>query len=346
MSLDSELTRRTFDITVGIPAYSRCAELDELLASIYGQTVLPSEITICEDDSPERDGIRLVAERWRDRFSAEGCAVNYSENGHNLGYDGNLRQVIAISHSTWVMLIGNDDILLEECIENAARFICDHDLVKVISRSFRRFGTDIEQPIGISRISSADQVFVHGNSSAGMIFRCSGFIGGLIVKREWAQGISTTRYDGTLFYQVYLAAVAFCEGGIGYIARPIVGARQGNPPLFGSAACESDVHSPGTYTPKGRARMWGSVLQIARDVGKEHDIELVSGVKKDLEVRSSFIVFETLVGSDKRRLSEMRHELAKLDLFAHPIPRAFYLINWLFGSRAKVFYFVVRSVLQ
>jgi abequosyltransferase len=343
---DNGLCRRTFDMSVGIPAYARCRELIELLESIYEQTVLPAEITICEDKSADRESIRLIVQEWRERFTAEGCTVNYKENDHNLGYDGNLRNVISASHFPWVMLIGNDDLLLEGCVERAERFIRKNDKIKMISRSFLRFENDIQKPVGVSRLSSTDQIFNSVNSSTKMIVRTSGFVSGLIVNREWALNIATDRYDGTLFYQIYLASVAFCDGGIGYIAQPVVGGRCSNPPLFGSATWEKDVHVPGSYTPRGRAKMWASILRIASDVGQQYKIDLYAGIKAKLEVRSSFHVFEMMAGSDRRKLSELRHELTKLDLFSHPIPRTLYLIDWVLGSRAKVFYAFVRRALQ
>src|SRR5690242_17718573 len=105
------------NVTIGVPAYARTRELSELLRSIYDQSVLPAEITICEDMSPERETIRSIVQEWRRRFEENGCAVNYIENEENLGYDRNLRRVITRSNSSYVMLMGNDDVLLADCIE-------------------------------------------------------------------------------------------------------------------------------------------------------------------------------------------------------------------------------------
>ncbi len=339
-------SRRTFGISVGIPAYSRCCELQELLESIFNQTVLPAEITICEDNSAERVSIRSIVEKWRERFIAESCVVNYQENERNLGYDENLRKVIAVSRSPWVMLLGNDDLLLERCVETAERFLLANEKVTVVSRSFVRFYKDIKKPIGVSSISSKDTVFTSDNSSPKMIFRSCGFVGGLIVAREWAAKIATDRYDGTLYYQIYLASVCFCESGIGYIAEPIVGGRGGNPPLFGSAKMEKEIHVPGSYTPKGRAKMWASVLKIADDVGGRYGIDLCASIKTELEVRQSFHVFEMMAGSDRSKLSELRDELKKLNLFAHPFPRTLFLIDWVLGAKAKPFYALARKLMQ
>ena len=338
--------RRLFGISVGIPAYSRCRELQELLESIDSQTVLPTEITICEDHSIERLTIRSIVEQWRERFAKSGCRINYHENEVNLGYDGNLRKVIAVSHSPWVMLLGNDDLLLENCVETVEHFLSTHQDATMVSRSFLRFDKDIKKPIGVSRIASRDEVFTARNNSSNMIFRSCGFVGGLIVSREWASRIATARYDGTLYYQIYLGSVSFCEAGIGYIAEPIIGGRACNPPLFGSAEVEREIHVPGSYTPKGRAKMWAAVLAIVDDIGAQYGLDLHSGIKRELEVRQSFHVFEMAAGSDRRKLSELRDELKRLGLFSHVYPRAFFLVDWVLGSRAKTFYALARKLMQ
>jgi abequosyltransferase len=332
----------TIEISVGIPAYSRCSELIELLESIYSQTLLPAEITICEDKSPERDEIRAIVESWRSRFETRSCRINYHENDRNLGYDGNLRKVIGVSSSPWVMLMGNDDLLLPECIEIAVRYIKGNPQVQMISRSFVMFEGSLNKRLGVSRLVMDDQVFVAGKSSPAMFFRACGFVGGLMVNQKWGSENATGQYDGSLYYQVYLGALAFCQGGIGYISKPIVASRAGNPPLFGSASPERSVHVPGAYTPKGRADMWASVLRIAEDVGRSYGIDLRSAIKIELEVRQSIHVFEMMAGAGRQRLSELRSEFKKLDLFGHPLPRTLYMIDMVLGSRAKVVFRAMR----
>jgi hypothetical protein len=178
------------------------------------------------------------------------------------------------------------------------------------------------------------------------VFRSCGFVGGLIVSREWAARIATSRYDGTLYYQIYLACVSFCEEGIGYISEPTIGGRRGNPPLFGAAESEKGTHVPGSYTPKGRAKMWASVLTIAGDVGEQYGIDLRSDIKRELEVRQSFHVFEMTAGSGRRRLEELRDELKKLDLYSHAVPRTLFLVDWILGSGAKPLYALARKLMQ
>jgi glycosyltransferase involved in cell wall biosynthesis len=334
----------TIAISVGIPAYSRCSELIELLESIYSQTLLPAEITICEDKSPERDEIRAIVESWRSRFETRSCRINYHENDRNLGYDGNLRKLIEVSHSPRVMLMGNDDLLMPGCMETVAAYVSANPHVPMISRSFVLFEQDLGNRLGVSQLSFTDCKFKYEDSSSGMIMRACGFIGGLIVNRDWALALETGAYDGSLYYQVYLGAVAFCQEGIGYISRQVVAARVGNPPMFGSSAAERGVHIPGSYTPKGRAEMWASVLRIARDVGRQFGPDLVDGLKRELEVRQAFHIFEMMAGSDRKSLSELRNEFEKIGLFGHPVPRILYGVNLVLGSNAAVFYRAVRRL--
>lgn len=336
--------RSTFPISVAIPAYGRCSELEELLQSIYVQSMLPAEITICEDMSPQRESIRAIAESWKARFDAESCSLNYQENERNLGYDGNVRRVIHASHTPWVMLMGNDDLLLPDCIATAAEYLAAHPQQSMISRSFLMFKDNLQNIFGVSRLSLTDHCYTLQNSAPGIYFRTCGFVGGLIVNREWAEGLATERYDGTLYYQIYLAAVAYCQSGIGYISRTIVASRGGNPPLFGSASSENAVHVPGSYTPKGRAAMWAAVLQIAQDVGTKFNIDLITDIRKELEVRQSFHIFEMMAGASRQKLKGLRREFEKLNLFHHPAPRTLYAVNWLLGSRARLFYRSVRKL--
>jgi glycosyltransferase involved in cell wall biosynthesis len=346
MTIANGIKRRALEISVGIPAYSRCPELDELLRSIYCQTVLPREITVCEDSSPDRDTIRSIVRDWERRFEAAGCSVNYHENAENLGYDGNFRKVVAVSHFPWVIVMGNDDLMLESCIETVEQYLGQHPEIRMVSRSFLRFDEDIGQPLGVSRISREDRNFKSTNSSSSMIFRTCGFVSGLVINRSWAESRATKMYDGTLYYQIYLASVAFCQSGIGYIANPTVAGRAGNAPLFGSAASEKQVHVPGSYSPKGRARMWASVMRIARDTGQEFEVDLETDIKKELQVRQSFHIFEMYAGKDPAVLSSMREELKGLGLFNHPIPRFLYVLNYILGYRARFFYSFVRKMVQ
>ncbi len=332
------------DISVVVPAYKRPRELEELLTSVLLQKVKPGEVIVCEDDSSDKLLIEEICAKFVIKLQKFSVKLRHLQNARNLGYDKNLRKCIESSTRKWALILGNDDLLLSGAISDVICFINNHD-VDFISRSFLRFSNDINDPKGVSSIYPRDTVFRSSESSSNMIFRSAGFVGGLVVNVEFCKKISTDIYDGSLYYQIYLASCAFCERGIGYISSPIVGGRTDNPPMFGSVN-DKDVHIPGGYTAEGRAAMWAGVLKIVKDVQERYNVDLLEGVSKELEIRQSFHVFEMNAGVNKEQLYKLKKELKKLDLFSHIVPKLFYMLNFLLGKKSAHVYRFIRKLLQ
>jgi len=341
------MKKSTQGFSIAIPAYSRVEEFNELLGSIYEMNQMPDEIVVCEDGSKERAHLLNIAKDWKLKFDKKKCNLIFIENLTNLGYDANVRKLIETASFKWVILIGNDDVFLKDGLTILKDFTDRNQNVAMISRPFLRFSNDINKPIGISSIDNKENIFSNfNNSSSNTIFRSCGFFGGLVVNRDWALPLASEKFDGSLYYQIYLACHAFCTNGIGYLKSPTVGGRTGNPPLFGSASNESEVHIPGAYTAKGRAKMWKSVMQIAEYVGEKYNTNLVKDLKNELMVRQSFHVFEMNVGANYEDLKELKKELKKIGLFEHIVPKTLFLINSCFGKKASIFYKVIRKIYQ
>ncbi|WP_158840378.1 glycosyltransferase family A protein [Polaribacter sp. L3A8] len=333
--------------SVAIPAYSRVKEFEELLRSIYDMSFLPNEIVICEDGSKERKELSAIGSQWKSKFQEKNCNLIFIENEINLGYDANVRKLIEVSSFKWVVLIGNDDLFLKDGLSVLKEFTDRNENISMVSRPFIRFSDDINKPLGFSTIDSKENIYSNSNkSSSKMIFRSCGFVGGLVINRNWALPLATKKYDGSLYYQIYLACNAFCTNGIGYLNRPTVGGRTGNPPLFGSAKSESEIHVPGAYSAKGRAKMWKSVLEISQDIGTKYKVDIYKDLKKELMVKQSFHVFEMNVGVGVRELKELKSELKKIELFNHIVPKFLFTINYFFGRNALIFYRLIRKIAQ
>lgn len=332
-------------ICIAVPAFNRPAELGELLLSVTQQNVFPNEVVVAEDCSPLREQIKMVCDQYTPILAAIGVKLVYSENERNLGYDGNLRRCFELSSSDWTMLMGNDDLLLPEAVEIATKFIEENN-VDFISRAFVRFEGDINRKLGVSSISPVDEIFHVSKSSSRMIFRSAGFVGGLLVKTSFAKNISTSNFDGSLYYQIYLAAIAFCQQGIGYISTPLIGGRAGNPPMFGTSQSDSDVHVPGSYTAKGRAKMWRGVLNIVTFVENKFSVQLKKDMVNELMVRQAFHIFEMNVVARRSELRNLKAELTSLGLFSHWFPRSLYVLNYIAGRQAMPVYKLARRIMQ
>lgn len=341
--MNIERTNRTYSIA--IPAYGRPNELIKLFDSIYQMEKQPDEIIICEDFSKDRKKINEIVTSQIHRFSNKNVVITYIENEVNLGYDANIRKLINKAQSDWVILIGNDDLFLKEGITNIDEFCTKNNSVGMVSRTFIRFEKNINKPLGTSSLFNEDKI-IKKEDDPRLIFRTCGFVGGLVVNKEWAKKLETTEYDGTLYYQIYLSANAFCTNGIGYIAKPTVAARTGNPPMFGESEKDKKAHIPGSYSAKGRATMWKGVLDIGNNIGKKFNINLYEPLRNELMVRQSFHIFEMNVGVKKETLNELKGELKNLNLFNHWFPKTLYYVNLIFGKKAFYVYYLIRKIFQ
>lgn len=333
-------------IAIVVPVYSRPDDLIDLLKSVNAMSCLPGEIVLREDKSPARAQLALIAEEWKLELAKSGCNLIYIENEENLGFDGNVRSLFNAATADWALILGNDDVVLPDACLHIENFLLLHPDVKFISRSFVRFVNVDDNPIGVSRFSSADAVFDPSNSSAGQIFRLAGFVGGLVINRRWAVSQESSDYDGTLYYQIYLAGRAFYSGGIGYISNPIAGGRTGNPPLFGAAKTEKNSHVPGSYTPKGRASMWRGVILIAEKLQERFGGNILSEMKRELAGYQSFHIFEMTCLQGRAASFQLFVELRKLDLVGSLMPWCFLVNNLLFGRYALFFYKAMRKFVQ
>ena len=340
------MTNPCAPITIGIPAYNRSSELLLLIKSIIATDPPPSELLIIEDKSPERELIKKTVQCLRPDLLDKNIKVVYIENVENLGYDKNIKKIISLANQPWLMLIGNDDLILPNCFRDVMVSVNQCPNIKFFSRSFYRFSDNPFRRLGVSKLSQCDKTFKPNEWSSGIIFRSSGFVGGLVFDVNWAKGLETGKYDGALFYQVYLASNAFCQGGIGYISAPIVEARVDNVPLFGASKNEAKIHTPGQYSARSRAHMWAGVLQIADDVGGAYRIDLVSGIKRELINRQSFHVFEMFSKQPKPAQVSLKEHFKAIGVFNYLIPTFLYTINRLFGKNAYWFYWAVRKVFQ
>ena len=311
---------RATTLSVAVPSFSRPDDLDYLLQTIHDGTELPEEVVICDDNSPDRDEIQVVVDKWRAKFDRSPCALRHLQNDLNLGYDRNLQKLIRECASDYVVFIGNDDAFTRDGIRCIYESIAASPDLKAFSRSFLKFAGSLDNASGVSRFAAQDRIFAPANSRPRMYLRLSAYFGGLVFDRIWARGKECSTYDGTLYYQLYLFGCAYFETGVGYIHEPVVGARTDGVPLFGVASTEAGAHQPGGYSARARAKMWSDILSIARDIDRIHGTASYDDIHYELKTRLSFHVFESYAHKSARDLLALARELNRLDLMSHPVP--------------------------
>jgi GT2 family glycosyltransferase len=121
-----------FSVTVGIPTYSRFGYLKQAITSTLAQSYPELEILISQNphqDSRVREEIadycRAIAER--------DSRVRYEFHDQNMGQTGNFRWLVDHAQGDYIILIGDDDRLLPNAINDLVRGL-DSDVAVAFGR--------------------------------------------------------------------------------------------------------------------------------------------------------------------------------------------------------------------
>jgi abequosyltransferase len=248
-------------ISVCIPSYNRASVLPALLDSIVAQGCPHFEIVICEDRSPEREKIHEIVIRYQAGYPG---LIRYFENETNLGYDGNLRRLIECASGRYCLFMGNDDLMCPGALSAVASAVERYPNVGVFLRSYATFDDSPEKIVQEFRYFPQEIFFPAGEGTIATVFRRSVVISGMAVHRERALQYATSRFDGSLLYQLYLVARILTGMNAVYLPTILVLYRNGGIPDFGNSAAEQGKFVPKEHTPESSLHFMQRMLDIVR----------------------------------------------------------------------------------
>jgi abequosyltransferase len=268
--------RQLFSIC--IPAYNRARHLPALLDSIYAQDFRDFEVVICEDVSREREQIAAIARDYAGRYPD---TLRYFENEGNFGYDGNIRRLVEKAAGEFCFFMGNDDLMCPGALSTVESLLGRHQNVGLVLKSYAFFDEVPEKVNQEIRYFSEEREFDPGPQAIRVCFRRSGVISGYIVHRDTAHAAATSKFDGTLYYQMHLTASVLAKRCAVSTPAVLVLCRNSESPEFGSSSSERGKYVPGSYTPQARLSMIAGALSIIRDLKQSTGIDVVDDVTRD-----------------------------------------------------------------
>jgi len=266
-------------ISVCIPAYNRAEVLPELLDTIFAQDFVEFEIVICEDMSPQREQISEVVSRYS---TVRPGLIRYFENSENLGYDGNLRNLIEKSQGEYCLFMGNDDLMCDGALAKVFAAISRHPNVGVLLRSYAAFDGAPDNIVQTFRYFDRELFFPAGAETISTIYRRSVVIPGMVIHRDAAFRCATNRFDGTLLYQLYLVANILVDMNAVYLPDVIALYRNGGVPDFGNSAAEQGKFQPKEQTPESSVHFMQGMLAIAQYVERERKVTIFKPILRDI----------------------------------------------------------------
>ncbi len=265
-------------ISVCIPAYNRADLLAPLLDSILAQDFPDVEVAICEDASPERARIAEVVRRYESRAAGR---MRYFENEKNLGYDGNLRRLIERATGRYCLFMGNDDLMCPGALAAVADALKRHDGIGVLVRSYADFDETPERIGQEFRYFPEEMFFPAGAGTIATLFRRSTVISGMVIQREAALRHATTRFDGTLLYQLWLVGNILADMNGVFLPQILVLRRNNIPPDFGNSESERGKFVPREHTPESSLHFMRGVLDIAAAIEQERNVRVYAAILSD-----------------------------------------------------------------
>jgi hypothetical protein len=190
--------------SICIPQFNRTSFLVESCRLLDQQQSRNFEVCISDDCSTDGREAELLQ-----ALHASKLSFVYRRTQTNQRYDGNLRAAMELASAPYCFLLGNDDTLNDpQTLGDLEQAIRASDDPSVVFTNFADFSTG--QVTGRVRL---DRLIGSGPLVAASAFRKFSFVSGVVLKTAPARALSTTHWDGSEMYQMYIGSRLIAQGG-------------------------------------------------------------------------------------------------------------------------------------
>lgn len=189
--------------SICVPQYNRTPHLIESILWISRQSMRDVEICISDDRSTDGLQSELLS-----ALHACGLPFVYLLQERNQRYDGNLRSAVDLSRGRFCILLGNDD-----------RFnsVDELQLLRAEIEAHEKVGVVITNYVEIASGHLMRRIPETANRGAGPAvaahnFRHYSFVSGIVLHGGQARALSTSKWDGSEMYQMYLGSSIIAQG--------------------------------------------------------------------------------------------------------------------------------------
>ena len=306
--------------TVCIPAYNRAQYLAPLLDSIFQQDEGDFEVLVCEDRSPERAAIATIMASYAERYQGR---VRYVDNERNLGYDGNLRELVQRAQGQYCVFMGNDDLMCPGALAAIADVIRRHPAAGVVVRTYATFDESPDVIKQVFRYFPQEHAIPSGPQAIATAFRRSVVIPGMTIHRDSAAELASSEFDGSLLYQLYLVGRVLAHRSVVFTPQIIALRRDGVAPDFGNSEAEKGKFVPKEQTPESSVHFMEEMMRIARHVQTATGLPVFGPIRDDIACYS-YPILSIQAGRRKAVFFSYGLALARMGLWRSPHFHAYF----------------------
>ena len=334
------ITRPLF--TICIPAYNRAIYLAPLLKSIFQQDEQNFEVLICEDCSPERPAIASIVKEYSDQHPGQ---IRYIENKRNLGYDGNIRELVRQAHGEYCVFMGNDDLMCAAALTAITDVINRYPDCGVVVRTYATFDQSPEVHKQVFRYFPHEYAIPAGHQAISTAFRRSVVIPGMVIHRDSAADLATAEFDGSLLYQLYLVGRILAKRSVVFTPQIIALRRDGVAPDFGNSESEKGKFVPQDQTPESSLHFMEEMMRISKHIEEVTQLKVFKSIRADIG-NYSFPILSIQANRSIGVFVKYGLSLAKLGLWRYPLFHLYFLTILILGpSRSEAIIKLIKRTL-
>lgn len=186
-------------LSIAIPTYNRAVWLKLCLAQLLPQLTLIGsavEVTIYDNASP--DNTTEIVQSYIN----QGLSLSYVRNDENIGSDRNIAQCFNLAKGRYVLILGDDDVLLDGALQKIMTLLSSGEYGAVFVSAYG-YNNNFMKERPVQRVV-APIVFSDMDS---YVKRCStnaAFISSIIINRSCTIDIDAKNFVGTALVQTYL----------------------------------------------------------------------------------------------------------------------------------------------
>jgi len=315
------------NLTVCIPAYNRAKFLPPLLDSILSQNFDDFNLLIIEDNSPEGDLIKNIVVEYNAKFSNR---ITFLKNEVNLGYDGNLRELIKNANGEYCVFMGNDDLMCPGALAAIADALHRTPNCGVLVRTYATFDESPDIHKQVFRYFPEEHAIPSGHQAITVAFRRSVVIPGMVIHRDSAANLSTTEFDGSLLYQLYLVGRILANRSVVFTPKIIALRRDGVAPDFGNSEAEKGKFVPKDQTPESSLHFMHEMLRIAQHVQSATGLPVLPSIRNDIG-SYSYPILSIQAGRSKKVFVRYGIALGRMGFWRSPLFHGYFMALLVLG---------------
>jgi glycosyltransferase involved in cell wall biosynthesis len=204
-------------LTIAIPTYNRPVQLKRCLEALVPQLNIDCWLHIADNHSPEpaaESAVPILELHGFKQFSIV-------RHPYNKGAHTNIIQCFETSTTAWVWVLGDDDVVCEEAVQNVlAKIKSEQSAVAIVGALVAGNDLGLEMPKKDIVLDSLEQYF------ASPALFCSGLISSLIVRQSVIRSYLDTAVSYASSFYPHVAIIIACmqaePASILFLHSPIV----------------------------------------------------------------------------------------------------------------------------